>query len=149
MVAARGGFDVTMTPDPHPDRADGTVLGSADVKKRFHGDLAASSRGRMLTGTTGVEGSAGYVLIERVRGSLRERAGTFLLQHFGILNRGVPRQTIEVVPDSGTGELEGLRGRMTVQVVGGAHYYEFEYRLVVPSRRPRRSGPTTSRRRKG
>jgi len=149
MAEARGGFDVTIKADPHTDRAEGTVLGSAVVKKRFHGDLAASSRGRMLTGLTGVEGSAGYVLIERVEGSLHGRAGSFLLQHFGILDRGVPRQTIEVVPDSGTGELEGLRGRMTGRIVRGVHSYKFEYRLPGPSRPARRSAPTTSRRRKG
>jgi hypothetical protein len=149
MAEARGGFEVTMKADPHADSAEGTVLGSMVVKKRFHGDLVASGRGRMLTGMTAVEGSAGYVLLERVKGRLDGRAGSFLLQHFGILDRGVPRQTIEVVPDSGTGELEGLRGRMTIRVVGGVHSYKLEYRLPAPSRRARRPASTTYRRRKG
>jgi hypothetical protein len=149
MATARGVFEVEMKPDGRDDRADGTLLGSTVVRKRFHGDLDASSRGRMLTGLTRVKGSAGYVLIERVEGSLNGRTGTFLLQHFGLLDRGIPRQTIEVVPDSGTDELVGLKGRMTGQIAQGVHSYALAYRLPVPPRQRRRSGPTTSRRRKG
>lgn len=120
-----------MSRDSDDDLGDGTPLGSMRVSKRFHGDLDGTSRGRMLTGMTRTEGSAGYVLIERVRGRLEGRTGTFLLQHSGILDRGAPRQAIEVVPDSGTGELAGIRGRMTIQISGGDHSYEFEYSFVV------------------
>ncbi|MGA7475662.1 MAG: DUF3224 domain-containing protein [Thermoplasmata archaeon] len=130
MTTARGGFEVEMSQDSDNDLAEGTTLGSMRVSKRFHGDIDGSSRGRMLTGMTRVDGSAGYVLIERVRGRLQGRSGAFLLQHSGILERGVPRQTIEVVPDSGTGELAGIRGRMTIQISGEAHSYAFDYNFV-------------------
>lgn len=116
-----------MAPDSADDVADGTTLGAMVVDKRFHGDLDGSSRRRMLTGMTGVDGSAGYVLIERFRGRLHRRTRSFLLQHSGILDRGTPRQSIEVVPDSGTGELTGLSGRLTIQISEGAHSHEFEY----------------------
>jgi len=130
MTKARGGFDVEMRPDSEDDSAEGTTLGCMVVDKQIYGDLEASSRGRMLTGMTDVEGSAGYVLIERVRGRLHGRTGTFLLQHWGILDHGAPRQMIEVVPDSGTGELAGLKGNLTVQIAEGKHSYEFDYTLV-------------------
>jgi len=129
MTTAIGSFEVTMVPESADDVADGTTLGVMMVDKRFYGDLDGSSRGRMLTGMTGVGGSAGYVLIERFRGRLHRRAGSFLLQHSGILDRGTPKQSIEVVPDSGTGELKGLTGRLTIQISEGAHSYEFEYTL--------------------
>ncbi len=130
MTRALGGFEVEMKQDSDPDLAEGTTLGAMVVSKRFHGGLDGTSRGRMLTGMTPVDGSAGYVLIERVRGRLHGRSGTFLLQHSGTLERGTPHQTIEVVPDSGSGELVGIRGRMTIQVSGGAHSYEFDYEGV-------------------
>ncbi len=121
-----------MTQDSTTDHAHGTTLGSMVVRKRFHGDLKGSGQGRMLTGMTSVEGSAGYVLIERVRGALGDRTGTFLLQHAGVLDRGTPRLNVEVLPDSGTGELVGIEGRMTITVVDGHHSYEFQYTLSAP-----------------
>jgi hypothetical protein len=132
MRTARGSFEVEITPDSVDDHAHGTTLGSMAVHKRFHGDLNASGQGRMLTGLTSVKSSAGYVLIERVRGALNGRTGTFLLQHAGVVNRGTPRLTIEVLPDSGTGELVGIAGRMTITVIEGQHSYELEYTLEVP-----------------
>jgi len=83
----------------------------------------------MLTAGTSMQGSAGYVAIERVSGKLKGRAGTFVLQHTGIMNRGAPQLTITVVPDSGTGELAGLAGTMAIAIAGGKHSYEFEYTL--------------------
>lgn len=129
MATARGEFDVTMQRDSDDDTADGTTLGSMVVEKRFRGDLDGIGRGRMLTGTTPVDGSAGYVLIERIRGRLHGRSGTFLLQHSGILDRGSPRPWIEIVPDSGSGELAGIRGRLIVRIDRGYHAYEIEYTL--------------------
>jgi hypothetical protein len=99
------------------------------IDKQFRGDLEASSTGEMLTAGTDVKGSAGYVAIERVTGSLHGRNGAFVLQHSGIMTRGVPQLTIAVVPDSGTGELAGLAGRMTIEIDDGKHSYGFEYTL--------------------
>lgn len=99
------------------------------IDKQFFGELAATSTGEMLSAMTDVKGSAGYVAIERVVGKLHERYGTFVLQHFATMNRNVPHLVIEVVPDSGTGELFGLSGKMKIVVADGKHTYEFEYAL--------------------
>jgi len=100
------------------------------IDKQFHGDLEATSKGQMLTAGTAVKGSAGYVAIERVSGALHGRSGTFALQHSGTMTRGAPQLTITVVPDSGTGELLGLAGKMAIKIEDGKHSYDFEYTLA-------------------
>jgi hypothetical protein len=100
------------------------------IDKQFHGDLEATSKGQMLAAVTSVKGSAGYVAIEQVTGSLRGRSGTFVLQHSGTMTRGTPQQIVSVVPDSGTGELVGLTGTMTITIADGKHSYDFEYTLA-------------------
>jgi hypothetical protein len=102
------------------------------IAKQFQGDLEATSKGQMLTAMTEVTGSAGYVAIERVSGKLHGHSGTFALQHSGSMTRGAPHLTITVVPDSGTGELVGLAGKMTINIVDGKHFYDFEYTLAKP-----------------
>jgi hypothetical protein len=118
-----------MTPQSGSDPR----LGRMTIDKQFLGDLAGTSAGEMLTAMTETEGSAGYVAIERVTGTLGGRQGTFVLQHNGTMNRGNPQLAIHVVPDSGTGELTGLAGTMTIDIAGGKHSYVFEYTLGGPS----------------
>jgi hypothetical protein len=84
----------------------------------------------MLSAMTNVKGSGAYVAIERVSGTLQGRSGTFVLQHSGTMTRGTPELTITVVPDSGTGQLVGLEGKMTIKIADGKHSYEFEYTLA-------------------
>ena len=119
---------MSIAPDPETGVADPAV-GRMSIDKQFHGDLEATSKGRMLTARTEVQGSAGYVAMERVQGSLHGRTGTFALQHSGTMVRGVPHLTVTVVPDSGTDQMTGLVGKMTIHVVGGKHAYDFEYTL--------------------
>lgn len=126
---ARGAFEVKLTPHPSDRQPDDPALGRMWLDKEFHGDLEATSRGQMLTAMTDVKGSAGYVAIERVSGTLRGSAGTFILEHTGTMTRGAPSLTITVVPDSGTGELAGLSGGMTITITDGKHSYELEYAL--------------------
>ena len=99
------------------------------IDKHFHGDLEATSQGEMLSAMGEIKGSAGYVAMERVRGVLHGRKGTFVLQHIGTMNRGVPTLSVTVVPDSGTGELAGLSGSMKIIIQQAKHSYEFEYTL--------------------
>ena len=99
------------------------------LDKVFHGDLEATSFGKMLSARTEVTGSAGYVAIERVVGTLHEFSGSFILQHSGTMNRGVPELLITVVPDSGTGQLVGLTGTLTITITEGQHHYNFVYTL--------------------
>jgi Protein of unknown function (DUF3224) len=126
---ASGTFEVKLSPLAMEDQAEGAPLGRMSIDKQFHGDLDASSKGQMLSAGTNVKGSAGYVAIERVTGTLHGRSGSFVLQHNGIMNRGVPQLSITVVPDSGTGELVGLAGQMTIEIADGKHTYGFEYTL--------------------
>jgi hypothetical protein len=127
---AIGAFDVTMSPDPHYETLDGgIVLGRITLTKQFHGALEASSVVQMLSAGTSTKGSAGYVAIERVEGRLDGRAGSFVLQHSGTMNRGQAVLTVTVVPDSGTGELAGLGGTMAIDIVDGKHFYAVDYTL--------------------
>ncbi|MGA7413446.1 MAG: DUF3224 domain-containing protein [Bryobacteraceae bacterium] len=126
---ASGPFEVKLTPQP-PEPGGDANLGRMTIDKQFHGDLEAISKGQMLTAGTGVKGSAGYVAIEKVSGALNGRSGTFALQHTGTMTRGAPQLTIIVVPDSGTDQLVGLSGKMTINIVDGKHSYEFEYSLA-------------------
>ena len=126
---ASGSFDVKLTPQSDSQGGD-AALGRMTIDKQFHGDLEGTSKGQMLTAGTDVKGSAGYVAIEKVSGTLHGRNGTFILQHTGTMNRGAPQLSITVVPDSGTGQLAGLAGKMAIIIAAdGKHSYEFEYTL--------------------
>ena len=129
MPRASGTFEVKISPLTLNNSAADASLGRLDIDKQFFGDLAATSRGEMLSAGTAVKGSAGYVAIERVSGTLQDRAGSFVLQHTGTMNRGEPQLSISVVPDSGTDELIGLSGTMTIKIADGVHSYEFDYTL--------------------
>jgi hypothetical protein len=126
---ASGTFDVTVKPLAREDPSEDPSLGRMSIEKQFHGDFEGTGRGEMLTAGTAVKGSAGYVAIERVRGALRGRTGTFVLQHCGTMTRGAPDLTITVVPDSGTDQLEGLEGKLTIEIAEGKHSYRLEYTL--------------------
>ena len=127
-LRARGPFEVKVTPQA-PDGDSDPTLGRFVLDKRFHGELEATSRGEMLTASTETAGSAGYVAVERVTGTLQDRAGSFSLQHSGTMTRGTPRLSITVVPDSGTGALAGLAGEMAIEITDGKHFYDLEYTL--------------------
>jgi len=128
---ASGTFDVKINPQVD-EKAEPTV-GRMSLDKQFHGDLDAVSKGQMLAVMTDVTGSAGYVAMERVNGKLHGRSGTFALQHSGTMTRGTPHLIVTVVPDSATGELAGLTGTMTINIIDGKHLYDFEYTLAKPN----------------
>ena len=128
---ATGTFEVKLAPLPAYDMSEGSPLGRRSLDKVFSGDLNATSKGEMLSAGTGVKGSAVYVAIERVIGTLGGRKGSFCLHHTGIMNRGAPSLTINVVPDSGTDQLTGLSGTMTIRVENKAHFYDFDFTLPV------------------
>ncbi|MBL0160299.1 MAG: DUF3224 domain-containing protein [Bryobacterales bacterium] len=128
---AAGTFEVKLTPQaPDNSAPEFAIPARMSIDKQFHGDLEATSNGQMLAAGTEVKGSAGYVAIERVSGQLHGRTGTFILQHTGTMNRGTPQLSVTVVPDSGTGDLAGLAGRMNIDIAAGKHSYTFEYTLA-------------------
>lgn len=126
---AKGSFTVDMSPQGEPDTRDGVSLGRMSLRKRFEGDLEATGEGQMLTAMSPVKGSAGYVAIERVTGTLEGRAGSFALQHTGTMDQGAQQLSITVVPDTGTGELAGISGALRIRIADGKHFYELEYTL--------------------
>jgi len=130
---ATGPFDVKVLPQTPDGTFEDATMGRMTIDKQYHGDLEATSKGQMLTAMTETKGSAGYVAIERVTGTLRTpngaRTGTFMLQHTGTMSRGVPQLSVTVVPDSGTAQLVGLAGKMTIHVTDGKHSYDFDYTL--------------------
>lgn len=129
---AAGTFDVQLTPQAIGVESEDHGLSRMSIRKQFAGDLSGTSEGEMLAVVTPVEGSAVYVAVERVTGRLRDREGTFALQHRGTMTRGVQHLVITVVPDSGTGDLEGLVGEMAIQISEGKHTYTLEYSLPSP-----------------
>ena len=125
---AAGPFEVKLEPQPATAAAEGAGLSRMTLAKQFHGDLEATSTGEMLAFRDPGGQSGGYVALETVRGTLGGRRGSFVLQHSSTMSRGVPTQSVTVVPESGTGELAGLAGRMVIDIAaGGAHAYRFEY----------------------
>lgn len=130
-MKATGTFEVKLDPlAPYAPGSDGNNLGRMSIDKTFQGDLVAHSLGEMLSAMTPIEGSAGYVAIEQVSGTLHGKKGTFVLQHFGISAAAGQRLVLEVVPDSGTGELATLSGKMDIRIEEGRHYYELDYTLA-------------------
>lgn len=128
-MQAKGMFDVKLAPLPAYNTAQGAKLGRMSIDKQFHGGLEATSKGEMLSAMTDIKGSAGYVAIEHVSGTLHGRTGSFVLQHNATMTRGAPYLDIIVVPDSGSGELVGLSGTMKIIIADGKHSYEFDYAL--------------------
>jgi hypothetical protein len=126
---AAGTFEIQVTPQPPYDTGPGATLGRMTIAKQFHGDIEATSTVEMLSAMSEVKGSAGYVAIERLRGSVHGRAGGFVMQHSGTMTRGAPTLAVSVVPDSGSGDLAGISGSMSIDIVDGKHFFRFDYSL--------------------
>ncbi|CAB3962333.1 MULTISPECIES: DUF3224 domain-containing protein [Burkholderia] len=128
-LLANGPFEVKLNPESLSTVAEQTGLGRMSLDKQYHGDLEAVSHGEMLAFRSSIPGSAGYVAMETVQGVLGGRHGSFVLQHSSTMTRGQPQQSITVVPDSGTGALQGLSGAMIITIDNGRHSYRFDYTL--------------------
>jgi hypothetical protein len=125
---AAGSFDVKVT--PFADKSDDPSLGRMAIDKQYHGDLEATAKGEMLTAGSPQKGAAGYVAMEKVTGTLNGKSGSFVLQHSATMSRSGNQLTITVVPESGTGQLEGVAGKLNITIApDGKHSYEFEYTL--------------------
>lgn len=129
MQQAKGEFDVRRRVEPACDMGDGIEAGHSRIEKRFHGALDATSVVHMLAVGTATPGSAAYVAIERIAGTLGERLGSCFMQHNGIMTRGKPALSLSVVPDSGSDGWEGISGQMSIDIREGKHFYTFDYVL--------------------
>jgi hypothetical protein len=131
MMKASGTFDVKLVPVGNDSTPEGPNLARMSIDKTFKGDLEGVSKGEMITAAgISVKESAAYSAVERVTGTLGGKKGSFALQHTGIMNRGKPSLNITVVPDSATGELVGLTGKMEIIIEGNEHKYVFDYSLT-------------------
>ena len=128
-MQAKGEFEVTRIPQEELEIGEGATIGHSRFDKRFRGPLDAVSVVHMLALMTPVQGSGAYVAIERIEGRLDGREGSFFAQHNGVMDRGTPSLVLTVVPDTGTGQLVGLRGRMAIEIVDGKHFYTLDYEL--------------------
>ncbi len=124
-----GTFAITMTPEPGAEVVDGITIGRVRFDKVFAGPLTATSVVQMTSARTTIANSAGYVAIERIAGTVEGKAGSFVVMHTGVMDRGAQSLTISIVPDSGTGELAGIVGTMGIQIVEGVHHYTLDYTL--------------------
>jgi hypothetical protein len=127
---ATGTFDVKIVPQPHSDIESAASISRFSIDKQLHGDLEATSRGEMLTSGDPKAGAAAYVAIERVTGTLQGRSGSFVLQHTASMTPSSQQLLITVAPDSGTGRLTGLSGKMLIKIENRQHFYDFEYTLL-------------------
>ncbi len=130
MPTAHGSFDVNMEPEPPFLERDGITLNRNVVRKQFSGDVVGSSEAQMLAAFTGTPGSAGYVAIEHFTGSVDGKSGSFVLQHSGVMDKGHAQLTVTIVPGSGTGELTGISGTLTINNDEGQHSYVLDYELT-------------------
>ena len=128
---AEGTFEVKTTPIAGDEATAGTPIGRFALDKQFHGDLEAKSKGEMLGAGDPAKGSAGYVAMEQVTGTLNGRKGSFALEHIGSMDASGFKLAVAVVPGSGTAQLTGIAGTMTIAQAAGKHSYTFDY--TVPS----------------
>lgn len=126
---AKGTFEIQATREPAYDDEDGVALARTKLDKQFQGALEGTSVVHMIAAGGNVKGSAAYVAVERIRGTLEGRRGGFVVHHTGVMDRGTPSLTISIVPDSGTGALRGIRGSMAIEIVEGKHFYTLDYTL--------------------
>lgn len=126
---SEGTFEVKNSALGADDALSGTAIGRYALDKQFHGDIEGTSKGEMLGAGNPATGTAGYVAIEQVTGTLNGLTGSFALQHFGTMQDNKFELTVKVVPGSGTGDLTGISGTMTISPVNGKHSWRFEYTL--------------------
>ena len=129
VMFAKGSFEVKVTTEPPIEDIDGVTIARTTVDKTFAGPLDATSKVHMLGVQTKVKGSAAYAAVERVQGALEGRRGSFVVVHAASMQGGKFELRLPIAPDSGTGELSGIAGQMTIEIVEGKHLYTIDYRL--------------------
>lgn len=127
---AKGSFDLTMKAPPAGEGAGRVAVGRMLLDKQYHGDLIGVGQGEMLSAGNPAVGSAGYVAIEHVTGTLGDRSGSFALQHAGVMHDGTSQLAISIVPGSGTGDLAGIAGTLKIDIIERQHYYQLDYTLA-------------------
>jgi hypothetical protein len=129
MTTLRGPIKVSTDSEPPFHEQDGVVLNRNVVRKTFSGPATGTSEAQMIAARTPDPGSAAYVAMELFTGMLDGRQGTFVMQHNGIVANGKPELSVVIIPGTGTGQLAGITGTLTIDNTAGDHSYVFEYEL--------------------
>ncbi len=129
MQHAKGEFEVQITPRELDGPTEDPGLSRLAIVKQLRGDLVGTGHGQMLASGGPPNPSGAYVAIERISGSLKGKQGSFVLMHRGTMDASGSEILVTVVPDSGTGDLTGIRGTFKILVEEGKHLYDFEYAL--------------------
>ncbi len=125
-MKAIGEFDVDLVVQSDAEFEAGRIT----IDKVYRGDLVGVGKGQMLSKRTEVQGSAGYVAIEQVEGTLEGKSGSFTLQHSGLMTRGEQSLTVTIIPDSGEGDFKGISGSLDIIIEEGKHFYKMDYFFV-------------------
>jgi hypothetical protein len=99
----------TYEPQTYEQVAEGPDLVEIQVAETFSGDISGEGVVRFLQAVR-KDGSASFVGVERVTGTIGGRQGSFLLQDAGSLEGKTVKGAWFVIPGSGTGDLSQLRG---------------------------------------
>ncbi len=123
-------FDITAWEPQEYDDQDGIKLTRTHVGKAFHGDLEGSSTAELLMAVA-PSGSAIYVGVERISGALQGKSGSFVLVHDASMAGDEQSLSLTIMRDSGTGELQGIRGAATITIdADGGHTLILDYDLA-------------------
>ncbi|GAB2512095.1 DUF3224 domain-containing protein [Lysobacter humi (ex Lee et al. 2017)] len=129
MPTAKGRFSIQKIPQPMLDLGGDAQAMHLRFDKQFEGALKATGVVQFMAVGNPSKGSAAYVAVERIDGTLDGRRGSFMTRHPGVMDAGAMSLDLAVVPQSGNGELEGLRGTMSIDIIDGEHFYTLDYQL--------------------
>ena len=127
-IIANARFAITNW-DEKPCGDEQPKMTRATVTKRLTGDLEGDARAEYVM-TYRADGSAEFVGLERIVGTLGGRSGSFVLQRTGAFEAGIAKESYSIVAGSGTGELTGLRGGGASAVGHGMeHPFSLDYEI--------------------
>lgn len=130
---AAGTFKVDVKPTEISPIGKEAGLGAMTIDKTWSGAIEGTSKGQMTTSMTGK--AMAYVALETMNVKVDGHAGTFVFMHSASMMTDDPKAAVlnvTVVPNSGTGELAGIEGKLNIVIDKSGHSYDFEYTL--PSR---------------
>ena len=111
------------------EQGEGAEFARVHITRTFSGELEGTARAELLTVTTPA-GSAAYVALDAIDARLAGRTGSFVLEHHGTVSPAGADTAGSIVPDSATGQLEGLQGTARIDVdADGTHRLLLDYEL--------------------
>lgn len=130
MAKATGSFQITsFNEDSYEDRGDGAKLTHAWGDQAFSGDIEGDGAVHWLMSYRSNK-SARYVGLQRIKGAIGGREGSFIIEATGDFDGAASRGNWSIIPASGTDGLKGITGRGTFEAPGGPKAtYELEYDL--------------------